>query len=239
MAPRTSGHCEGLPSVPQSCLWRLGRGLLLIVLVLAGLFAAIHLYDRFLGSRSCGLKAPVYGVPQGRSLGQVYGLQKGRPSASPRPPTAGVGASYDQAAYQPDLDFAQYLAEVGPPGIAQALPPTARRDLGVSDALLPPRPANLSPEESAIEQEFEKQTVTLRQVQEAQRKSGMLRQTILSTKGSRSLGSELLLRQAVMPPKSTRAGTGPYFSNDSSFRLDSIAEATGNVPDIAIESCWA
>ena len=66
----------------------------------------------------------------------------------------------------------------------------------------------------------------------------MLRQTVLSTNSCRALGSELL-RQAAMPPKATRAGTGPYFSNDSSLRLNSIAEATGSVPEIAIKACWA
>jgi hypothetical protein len=225
--------------------------LLLVIAVMTGHF----LYNR-LSACPVSNYAPVSASRvQTGPVPQVYGYAPVSKSTSPRvqstqvPPNAQANPRPLQRAsgFQVPIDnwelsetgqefqsAAQHLAPHLADPRKHLLPERSRQSLEGN-----PRKTPISddPTEQKIDQEFEKHAITVQDIQQATAKAGMLRHRTLTTRGTRTLGSTLLLRQAVQPQMPHPIGLGPHDWLDSSHRLDRVEDARP-VQDVAQAHCW-
>jgi hypothetical protein len=94
-----------------------------------------------------------------------------------------------------------------------------------------------SEDDKAIDAEFAKHAVTPQDVMNAAARSGHFRQTSLTCRGTRTLGSTLMLRAAVHPPTPQPLGLEQHAWGDSSHRLDKMSEARP-LADLASSRCY-
>lgn len=169
---------------------------------------------------------PIYGYAHAPSI---------KPSISGSPSHFSVPADTWQLS-DTGLEFKQAAEKLAPHlanPLSQLVPERSRNPAN----RISPDFSSLSPQDQKIDQEFEKHSITVKDIQEATAKAGMLRHRTMTTQGSRTLGSTLLLRQAVQPPAPHPIGVGPHEWCDSSHRLDRV-EGARPVQDVAQAQCW-
>jgi hypothetical protein len=140
------------------------------------------------------------------------------------------GTPYQSGAFSPSDASAEFYATFQPSNLASMMPAnwrtTAQNCGSVSAAQ-----AGASPVKTNFD-EFSRYTVSPSQVQKAETMRGTIRLAELtSTRNSRTLGAQSLLRNAVTPLSPVPIGSDMFIFNDSSIRQGFIAAATGKYPE--------
>jgi hypothetical protein len=221
------------------------RGVGITFAVMLGVLLALVVWSYFFAYSSTQYQEAQLGPACPVSdVSTVYGYGAGSPQPQQRatstPPSNFFVSPDNWQLTETGQEF-QAAAELLAPQMANPrlhlLPERSRQSLDASSPRISPDFSALSPQDQKIDKEFQKHSITVQDIQAATAKAGMLRHRTLTTRGSRTLGSTMLLRQAVQPEMPHPIGVDPHNWLDSSHRLDRV-EGARPVQDVAQAHCW-
>lgn len=188
---------------------------------------------------SAAPKASAYTYGSAQPPTTLSSLVNGGVTAPPPPSNVPAASSPLDALYKLSDVGQEYYAAAAKeaPHLAKPLETLMPERARASGSALVGSSLFASEDDKAIDAEFAKHAVTPQDVMNAAARSGHFRQTSLTCRGTRTLGSTLMLRAAVHPPTPQPLGLEQHAWGDSSHRLDKMSEARP-LADLASSRCY-